>query len=113
MTRLTLAAGYAAAIGNATLGAAAPTIAQIPSTVPTAQDEKELSIIFGQIDANRNGRLTKVEMSAYGVRRGLGTLVRPEGWRHLDSNGDGTLTREEFIVGMVSARAAMRANAKN
>lgn len=81
----------------------------VPTPVPTPLDVKELSMIFDRVDADRNGKMTKTELSAFGASRNLGVLVRPKGWRDMDANGNGTLTKSEFIQGMVSARAAMRA----
>lgn len=81
-----------------------------PAAVPTERDVKELSVIFDRVDADRNGKMTKTELSAFGSSHNLGSLVRPKGWRDMDANRNGTLTKGEFIQGMVSARAAMRAH---
>lgn len=83
--------------------------AQIPSTVPSADDEKVLSMMFEGIDADRNGRITKVEMSAFGAAHGIGAIVRSEGWKDMDDDRNGTLSKQEFITGMVKARAAKAA----
>jgi len=100
-----LIAAIALTTGTVASGQTAPA----PVPVPTELDVKELSIIFDRVDADRNGRMTKTELSAYGASRNLGVLVKPQGWRDMDANGNGTLTKSEFIQGMVSARAAMRA----
>lgn len=101
-------------IVNFLIVTSASTSAQMVSrpekVVPTQRDIRELSVIFRQVDADRNGRLTKVEMSAFGIAHGLGTLVKRKGWRDIDANRDGTLTLAEFIPGMVSARASMYAH---
>jgi Ca2+-binding EF-hand superfamily protein len=84
-------------------------IAQVPSATPTAEDDRQLTIIFGRIDANRDGRITKPEMSAFGASHGLGVLVRNEGWKAMDGDRNGTIDRMEFVRGMVEARAAKAA----
>lgn len=96
----------------ATLCLSAPLAAQTPAPVPTERDVRELSAFFVQIDADRNGRMTKAEMSAFGIRHGIGTLVKDKVWNAMDANGDGQLTKDEFIRGMVSDRAARRAKMK-
>lgn len=103
MIRHILIAAVALAIGTQASAQTAP------AAVPTERDVKELSAIFDRVDADRNGKMTKTELSAFGSSRNLGSLVRPKGWRDMDANGNGTLTKPEFIQGMVSARAAMRA----
>lgn len=88
-------------------------IAQVPSATPTAEDDRQLTIIFGQVDADRDGRITKPEMSAFGASHGLGVLVRDRGWKAMDANRNGTLDRMEFVRGMVEARAAKAAREAN
>lgn len=95
-------------IAAASLLVAGPVAAQT-APVPTGRDVRELSEIFGQVDADRNGKLTKPEMSAFGVRHRIGVLVNNKTWGAMDKNGDGRLTRDEFVSGMVADRAARRA----
>jgi Ca2+-binding EF-hand superfamily protein len=85
------------------------TAAAQTAPVPTEQDVRELSELFGQVDADRNGKLTKPEMSAFGIRHKIGVLVNNKTWGAMDRSGDGRLTRDEFINGMVADRAARRA----
>lgn len=92
-------------IALAALACAGPLTAQTYSRIPTADDEKQLTAIFRQVDANHDGRISKVEMTSFGVTHRLGTIVRNEGWRDIDANHNGTLELREFIVGMVEARA--------
>lgn len=88
----------------ASMLAAAPVVAQNVGDPPTARDVSELTAIFRQIDLDRNGKLTKVEMSAFGQRHGLGVLVKDKGWKALDANRDNQVNLPEFINGMVAYR---------
>lgn len=91
---------------------AAPVAAQVPSAVPTAEDERQLTAIFQQIDTDRNGEVTRMEMRTFGASHRIGSIIRNDGWKDLDSNGNGTLSRREFIDGMVKHRAVMAARQK-
>jgi Ca2+-binding EF-hand superfamily protein len=82
-----------------------PATAQTHSPIPTPEDERQLTAMFRMIDVDRNGRVTKVEMSSFGAKHNLGTIVRNDGWRDIDANRNGTFELREFIVGMVKARA--------
>jgi Ca2+-binding EF-hand superfamily protein len=92
---------------------AGPVAAQVPSTVPTVEDERQLTAIFQQVDANGNGQLTKMEMRTFGALHKIGSIVRNEGWSDLDTDRNGTLSRREFIDGMVKHRAVMAARQKH
>lgn len=100
----------AALLVAATLSA--PVAAQLPSAVPTAEDERQLTEIFRQIDTDRNGQLSKIEMRTFGALHNIGSIVRNEGWNDLDTNRDGALSRREFIDGMVKHRVVMAARRK-
>jgi hypothetical protein len=89
--------------------ASSTAMAQIPSATPTAEDDRQLTIMFGQVDADRNERVTKTELSSFGATHGLGTIVLRQGWNDMDRDRDGKLTRQEFVNGMVAARAAKAA----
>lgn len=91
---------------------AAPVTAQGPSAVPTAEDERQLTDIFRQIDTDGNGEMTRMEMRTFGAAHRIGSIIRNEGWKDLDANGNGTLSRREFIDGMVKHRAVMAARQK-
>jgi Ca2+-binding EF-hand superfamily protein len=95
-------------IAAASLLLAGPAAAQT-APAPTERDVRELSEIFAQVDADRNGKLTKPEMSAFGIRHRIGVLVNNKTWGAMDRSGDGKLTRDEFVNGMVADRAARRA----
>lgn len=94
----------------ALMAASAPTVAQVTprTTAPshgyvfTPEDEKILGGMFLEADADRNGRITKPEMSAYGARHRMGVIVREKVWKQMDTDRNGTIDRAEF---MESARA--------
>lgn len=56
------------------LTCAGPLAAQTHSRIPTADDEKQLTAIFRQVDANHDSRISKVEMTSFGVAHRLGTI---------------------------------------
>lgn len=89
--------------------ASAPLAAKTAPPVPTERDVRELTAFFIEIDADRSGRLTKPEMSAFGTRHGMGPIISRKGWADIDANRDGKLTKSEFIQGMVTARAKRQA----
>lgn len=93
----------------ATGGAA---LAQTPAPKPTAEDARQLGAFFKEIDADRNQRLTKVEMSVFAQRHKLGVFVKNRSWRILDADGNGTLDLNEFVEGMVKLRAEWTAEQK-
>lgn len=91
------------------MAASAPAVAQVtpPRTAPggyvfNPEDQKILGAMFLEVDADRNGRITKPEMSAYGARHRMGVIVRDRVWKQMDTDRNGTIDRAEF---MESARA--------
>lgn len=91
------------------MAASAPAVAQVTPAekapggyVLTPEDLKILNGMFRDVDADGNGRITKPEMTAYGIRRRMGTVVRERAWKAMDVDRNGTVDRAEF---MESARA--------
>lgn len=70
-----------------------------------AEVQKEIDRYFGEIDLNRDERLTKLEMSAFATRHRIGVFVRPEVWKKLDADRSGSLSRKEFADGIMEIRA--------
>ena len=70
----------------------------------TAEERQQLGSMYRAIDVNRNGRLSKTEMSAFGMKFGFSGIVADKGWSVLDQNRDGSLTQEEFSQGMARFR---------
>lgn len=65
--------------------------------VLTAQDRIVLNKMFDDVDLDRNGSITKVELSAFGIRHNLGAIVKNKEWRDRDANRDGRITRAELL----------------
>lgn len=85
--------------------AAAPTAYAQDKDPAPAELVKEIDRYFAEIDLNRDGRLTKLEMSAFATRHRIGVFVRPEVWKKLDTDRSGSLSRKEFGDGMMEIRA--------
>lgn len=82
------------------------TAVQAQKAAPKAspEDIRALEKTFGEIDRNRDGRLTKIEMSAYGHAKGFGVLVKAKGWKRMDADRNGTISRDEFVQEMIRYR---------
>jgi len=82
------------------------TAVQAQKAAPKAnpEDVRALERTFGEIDRNRDGRLTKIEMSAYGHAKGFGVLVKAKGWKRMDADRNGTISRDEFVQEMIRYR---------
>ena len=84
---------------------ASPAPAQVRERDRTpAEVQKEIDRYFGEIDLNRDERLTKLEMSAFATRHRIGVFVRPEVWKKLDADHSGSLSRKEFADGIMEMR---------
>lgn len=91
-------------IAATALLAAQEAVAQTAAAAGSEKDRRELGEIFRQIDLDRNGRVTKVEMAAFGQKHSLGVLVSNDGWRALDENRDGVVSEPEFTRQMIAWR---------
>lgn len=84
---------------------ASPASAQVREQDRTpAEVQKEINRYFGEIDLNRDERLTKLEMSAFATRHRIGVFVKPEVWKKLDADRSGSLSRREFADGIMEMR---------
>lgn len=84
--------------------------AQKATQTGTTDDVRALEKTFGEIDRNGNGSVTRLEMSAYGHGRGYG-VVKSKGWKRMDTDGNGTISRDEFVREMIrfhNARSTRR-----
>lgn len=63
-------------------------------------------LVFAQADANRDGTLTRDEVSRL-IREqgGMGVGPDPRSWAALDLNQDGGITQSEMVAGMNAVRA--------
>lgn len=68
------------------------------------EDMRALEKTFGEIDRNRDGSLSKIEMSAYGHSKGYGVLVKAKGWKRMDGDRNGKISRDEFVKEMIRYR---------
>jgi len=91
-----------AILAVAMLSGSAATAQNAPKPAPgpyvlTTEDRTILNRMFDDVDINRDGDITKVELSAFGVRHGLGPIVKNKEWRDRDANRDGRITRAELF----------------
>lgn len=98
MTRLSIALCIAA------LSTGTASLAEKTAPGATADDVRQLTELFEQVDLDHDRRLTKVEVSVFGRRHNLGVIVNNKGWAVLDANRNGTVTLPEFIDGMIVFR---------
>lgn len=78
----------------------------------TAQEKQQLGSMFKAIDVDGSGRISKTEMSAFGLKFGFSGIVATKGWAILDQNRDGSLTQEEFARGMAQFRQMALTNGR-
>lgn len=72
-----------------------------PERMRSAMSEA-VGMAFGKIDANQDGQLTRDEVSTF-VRQhgGGGRMMNGEAWARSDTNGDGVVSRSEFVATMM------------
>lgn len=82
--------------------AAAQTAPASGGFVPSEGQLAELKAMFAKVDADGNGRLSRLELTGFGVSKGLGVAVRQKVWLQMDANRDGGVSVDEFIANSVS-----------
>jgi hypothetical protein len=80
--------------------------------VSRAEAEAAATQMFGRMDRNNDGRLNADDRGGMGGGMGAGGGQGGGGrmMQMLDSNGDGAVTREEFIAAMLQRHARMDSN---
>lgn len=102
---------------TATILIAAATIASQSATAQNRTGTRDtmnpaaLPAIFDSIDRNHDGRLTRAEVTAFGVSQHMGVTLREKAWREMDPNRDEKVTRKEFIDAALAYKAKREANA--
>ncbi len=51
---------------------------------------------FAKVDRNRDGSLSRVELTSWGYSNGWGVAVRQKAWKQLDTDRNGRISESEF-----------------
>lgn len=74
----------------------------------TATEEAEMrariDADFGVPDVDHDGEVSKSEARAFALRHRLGNIVLDKPWNRADTNGNGSLSKAEFIQFAVNLR---------
>ena len=85
-------------------------VATVPMSASMAQSARprgsepqirEIQAGFDEMDRNHDGKVSRIEMTAYGHSKGIRGMVDSKAWKQMDADRNGWISKEEFTSQML------------